>query len=298
MKINRILFIAILSFASISMYGQENTEISSNWKRGGLVSVNFSQVALHNWAAGGENTISGVSFVNLFANYKKNKMTWDNTVDLGYGLMKQGDNGLIKSDDKIEIASKYGQYAFEKWYYTGLLNFKTQFAPGFQKPTDLNKISDFMAPAYLNIAIGMDFKPNDNFTLFLSPVTGKITIVNSPYLSGLGAYGITPGESIRYEFGGYIKVAYKVDIMENVNFQTKLDLFSNYFHNPGNIDINWESMLAFKVNDFLSANIFFMMIYDDDIKIAIDTDDDGIADKSGPRAQMKEMFGLGLSYKF
>lgn len=299
MKMNKIALLLIICFISTISFAQdEANKKEEGWKKGGLVTLNFTQVTLHNWAAGGENSLSGVGFVNLFANYKKNRMTWDNTIDLGYGLLKQGEGDIMKSDDKIEISSKYGQYAFEHWYYSGLVSFKSQFATGYQKPGDANKISDFMAPGYLNIAIGMDYKPNDNLTVLISPLTGKTTFLSSPYLSSIGAYGVEPGKNIRFEFGAYIKAAYKVDIMKNIGFQTKIDLFTNYLNKPENIDVNWESLLSLKVNDYISASVFFMLIYDDDIRIPIDKDGDGIADYNGPRTQLKEMFGLGLSYKF
>ncbi|MDA3820602.1 MAG: DUF3078 domain-containing protein [Candidatus Delongbacteria bacterium] len=102
-------------FASV-VFSQEITEDSlAKWKTGGTLSLNASQVSLTNWAAGGENSISGLGIINLFANYKKNKFTWDNTLDLAYGLIRQGDDPVIKSDDKIDFASKAGQHAFNDW---------------------------------------------------------------------------------------------------------------------------------------------------------------------------------------
>ncbi|MBP7077134.1 MAG: DUF3078 domain-containing protein [Bacteroidales bacterium] len=284
---------------STGVYSQtENEKIHGEWKRGGVFNLSFSQLTLHNWVAGGENSISGTSFLNLYANYSKNKMTWDNTLDLGYGLLKQGKRDFIKSDDKFEVSSKYGRYAFKHWYYSGLLSFKTQFAAGYRNPEDTVIISDFLSPAYINAAIGMDYKPNDNLSVFISPFTGKATIISSDYLSSLGVFGVDAGKKFRPEFGGFIKVLYKVDIMTNVAFNTKLELFSNYLHKPQNIDINWENILALKINDYLSATVQFHLMYDDDIHIGIDTDDDGQPNKYGPRVQLKEMFGAGLMVKF
>lgn len=291
----KILFTTFVFVLAIGLLSAQD-ENTSNWKKGGMGGLTFSQVSLSNWAAGGENSVSGNLMVNLFANYKKDKLTWDNSFDLGYGLLKQGDLGLRKSDDKIEFDSKLGQYAFENWYYSALINFKTQMLTGYEYSNDANiddiKISNFMAPAYLTIALGMDYKPTDNFSLLISPATGKVTFVNDDDLSAAGAFGVDPGETSRAEFGGFVKAQFKADIMENVNLLTKIDLFSNYMDNPQNIDLNWELLLTMKINEYLSANLSTQMIYDDDIKIA---NDDGTA---SPKLQFKEVFGVGLSYKF
>ncbi|HQL71190.1 MAG TPA: DUF3078 domain-containing protein, partial [Bacteroidales bacterium] len=159
---------AIVTLLVIFPFIVFSQESESGWKRGGVFNLSFSQLTLHNWVAGGQNSITGTSFLNLFANYKGNKFTWDNTLDVGYGLLKQGKADFVKSDDKFEISSKYGQYAFKHWYYSGLLSFKTQFAPGYRNPGDTVMISGFLSPATINLALGMDFKPNDNFSLFIS----------------------------------------------------------------------------------------------------------------------------------
>lgn len=227
-------------------------------------------------------------------------MTWDNTLDLGYGMMRQGtgeDVLYYKTDDKIDFSSKYGRYAFEHWYYTGLVSFKSQFTEGFKKATDTVRISNFLAPAYVNISIGMDYKPNDNFTLYVSPFSGKITFVTDTMLSNAGAYGVTPGEIVRFEFGGYVKAQFKANLAKNISYTTRLELFSNYLEKPQNIDVNWENVLNFKINNFFSANLHITMLYDDDTKIDIDRNGDGIYDGKGSRLQIKQLFGIGITYK-
>jgi hypothetical protein len=275
----------------------------TGWKTGGMVSLNFSQTSLINWASGGENSYSGNGLVNLFANYKRKKLTWDNSLDIGYGLLKQGEEGLRKTDDKIDFLSKYGRNAFSNWYFAGLVHFKTQMTPGYNYPNDSVFISRLFAPAYTLISIGMDYKPSDNLNLFISPLTGKFTFVNDERLANEGAFGVTPaeydgigtlitaGKKSRAELGGYVRFLYKRDVFENVNFLTKVDLFTNYLDNPQRIDINWEVLIALKVNKFITATIATHLIYDHDINI---TDKDG---RTGPRTQFKEVFAVGFSYK-
>lgn len=270
------------------------------WKKGAVFSLNLSQVSLTNWSAGGQNSISINGLANMFAIYKMKKTSWENYLNLGYGLLKQGkESDFIKTDDKIEFVSKYGKKASKSWYYSALLSFNSQFTNGYNYPNDSVEISKFLAPGYVLGAVGMDYKPNKNFSSFIAPFTSKITIVNDKSLSDNGAFGIDTGKVFRNEFGGYIRLAYNKEISKNIVFTTKLDLFSNYLHNPQNIDINFETLINIKLNKFLSAVITTSLIYDDDIKIGIDTNNDGIIDKEvNSKIQFKEVLGIGLSYNF
>jgi hypothetical protein len=285
----------------------------SGWKRGGVIRLSFSQASFTNWAAGGQNSISLNGLFSMFANYKKNHNSWDNMLDIGYGFLQQGKDGkVIKTDDKIDFTSKYGRAASKHWYYAALFNFKTQMAPGYNYPNDSIKISNIFAPAYLLLALGMDFKPNDHFSAFLSPLNLKNTFVNNTILADAGAFGvdkatydvtgtlIAHGKKFKSEFGGYVRLVYQTTFFEDksVSLLTKLDLFSNYMHNPQNVDVSWETIIGFKVNKYISATITTQLVYDDDIKIGIDKNGDGVIEAYGPRTQFKEVLGIGFSYNF
>jgi len=273
-------------------------EGENGWDKGANLAINLSQVSLTNWAAGGQNSLAINGLLSSFANYKMDKLSWDNLLDLGYGVIKQGSKDFFKADDKLQFNSKVGYSLSEKISAAALLNLKSQMAPGYPSPDDMTLISDLFAPAYLIGAIGIDFKPNENLSVFVSPVAIKMTFVMNQELSDAGSFGVEPGENFRGEFGGYIRMAYARDLMENVNFQTKLDLFSNYLNNPQYIDVNWEVLLMMKINKFLSASINTNLIYDRDIEIGKDTNDDGEMDDFGPRVQFKELIGVGLSFSF
>ena len=257
------------------------------------------QTSLTNWSAGGENSLSINGLINAQANLKKGESNWANSLEIGYGLLKQGtDAGFVKTDDKIELVSKYGYHAFGKWNYAVLFSFKTQMANGYNYPNDSVAISKFLAPGYILGAAGLDYMPNDNFSAFIAPITGKVTLVNDQALADSGAYGVKPGQKSRIEMGGYIRLAFRKDLFENVNFSTKIDLFSNYLDNPQNIDINWETLLTLKANKYLSATLSTLLIYDDNIKIEQDTNNDGVIDSKGPRIQFKEVLSIGITLQF
>jgi hypothetical protein len=278
-------------------------DTTQGWKKGGVVSLNLAQTSLTNWSAGGQNSFAVNGLLSTFANYKKGKTSWVNSLDLGYGLLKQGSTGYRKTDDKFDFLSKYGYEAFKNFYYAALFNFKTQMAPGWKYNEDNSKtkISNLFAPAYLTVALGLDYKPSAYLSAFIAPLTGKITFVTDKELSDAGAFGVTPGKTSFSEFGGYLRAIYskndfKIEFLKNVTFTTKIDLFSNYIKNPENIVVNWETLIAFKVNKFLSANINTQLVYDDKIKIPVIRD--RVPKSIGSLVQFKEIIGVGFSYNF
>ena len=295
----KITFLALCLIASSLIFAQ-NAEPDTSWKKGGFIGINFNQVSLSQWAPGGDNNLSLSSAVNLFANYEKDKTIWSNSLDLAYALIKTSSDPIRKSDDKIDFTSKYGYKIGEgKWYYAALLNFKSQFAEGFKYPDDSNVVSKFMSPAYLTLALGLTYKPTDYFEVFLSPATGKWTFVNDQTLADAGAYGVKAadiengvlvpgsGENLRSEFGAYLNMKFKKDIMENITFMTKLELFNNYTDedkdNAKNIDVNWETSLIMKVNKFITASVIAQLVYDANVV---------------QRTQYKQVIGVGFGYKF
>ena len=150
-----------------------------------------------------------------------------------------------------------------------------------------------MAPAYLTVATGLEYQPSEMFSLFITPVSGKFTFVTDEELSEEGAFGVDPGEKARAELGATLKSELKTPVMNNVNLTTTLTLFSNYFNQPENIDVNWDVTVNMKINDYLSANLLTSLIYDHDVLVPINDQGD-----TGRRIQFKQLFGVGLSYKF
>ena len=285
-------------------YAQE--EAPKKWTRSGDIGLNFSQSHLSNWAAGGDNALNWQGIFNYNVNYAHEKNKWDNNISLALGYSHLGDAKAIKTDDKIELNSLYGYKATEKLFYSLAFSFKTQFADGFDYKNDsTNRISGFMVPAYITLGLGMEYVPNNNFSINFAPLTGRITIVNDQDMADAGAFGVDPaeydeitgdkindGKTTRFEFGAKMTAKLDVKIAENVSFNSKLELFSDYLKNPQNIDVDWQNLITMKVNSWLNANITAHLIYDDDIMI---TDKDG---NIGPRTQFKEVLSIGLSYKF
>lgn len=275
-----------------------NDTIPQVWKKGGLLSLNVNQGSLSNWAAGGDRaSLSIASLVNLYAFYKKDKHIWDNNLDLAYGIVSTTSLGTRKADDRIDFLSKYGyQISKKNWYAGVLFNFRTQFAKGYSYPEDNKpkvRTSNVFAPAYILLSPNITYQPSENFSVSLSPATARWVIVADDSLSSVGAFGVDPGKKIRTEFGAFASVNYKTKISENASYQGRLDLFSNYLHNPQNIDIYLTNILLLKATKYITVNFSLDMIYDDDVK-TIDKD----GNPGGPKPQLKQLLGVGLAYRF
>lgn len=299
------LILSGILLVSVLAKGQDKADTA--WKVSSDISLMVAQSSFTNWAAGGENNITLNGFFNFYAGYIKGKSKWENMLGLAYGQSKIGEKEFRKNEDKIDFLSNYGLKAAEKWYYSANFNFKTQFADGFNYHEDTDtipteKISSFMAPGYISLGIGMEYRPFEYMSFYISPATVRWIIVNDTALANDGAFGVEPekyddqgnyiaGEKVKNEFGAYFRFLFVKDIWKNVNLNTKLELFSNYLENPQNIDVNWDTMIGLKVNDWLSASFGLQLLYDDDTPI---TDKD---DNTGPRTQIKQLFSVGLTYK-
>jgi len=282
--------------ASATIAKDANDTIPKTWKVGGLFSLNVNQAQLSNWAAGGDNSSFALTaLVNAHAFYLKGKHSWDNTANLGYGVVTTTSLGTRKTTDMIDLLSKYGYDIGKHWYISGLFNFRTQFAPGYAYPTSTTKTltSDLFAPAYVLLSPGFNYKPNNDFSFFISPATARWVIVNNDSLSAAGAYGVDPGKKTRFEFGAFASLTYNKKISPSATYAGRLDLFSNYLHNPQNISLYMTNMLAVKVSKYISMNLSVNFVYDNDIPTV---NADGTT--GGPKLQIQELFGLGFAYKF
>jgi hypothetical protein len=267
------------------------------WTLFGNGSVGFTQTALVNWAKGGESSLSMLFTGRYNANYSKDKMRWENSAEFRYGLTQMKSRGFEKTDDKIEIQSRYGYSAFKQWYYSAESNFRTQIAHGYKYPDKDNPFSAFMAPGYLTFSIGMDYKPHKDFSLFLSPFTSKTTYVLDTALIDPTYYGLDPGQKKLWEPGMIVKVNWKTKVTENISYETRAELFNNYKYTLQKFTFDWEQMLVMQVNQYISTRILTQTIYDYNTKFPV-YDDQGNETGRKAKWQFKEFFTIGFNYKF
>jgi hypothetical protein len=265
------------------------------WKKNGNVSFLFNQSNFNNWSAGGENNVSGNLGLNYNFNYKKKDLTWDNKVLAFYGLL-QSKNAAYekKTDDRFEFNSVLGKKAIGEWYYSLFLNFRTQFTKGFIYSKDINgkevrtENTNVLSPGYLTFGPGFFWKKRDNLKVNLAPLTSKFTFVDKRFTSvanyAKGNYfGVDANKSSLYQLGFYASGYYKLNIMNNISAENTLNLFTNYLEEVKNVDLDYSLLIVMKVNKYLSTNIAFQTIYDDN---------------AFPGFQTRQIFGLGVNYWF
>jgi hypothetical protein len=265
------------------------------WKKGGLFNVNINQGSLNNWSAGGDKfSFSLNTYLNLFAFYKKEKKSWDNTLDLAFGIVKTTSLGLRKSNDRIEYTSKFGYGIHKKVNAATLFNSRSQFANGYSYSKNAQGIdtptltSKPLTPTYLLVSVGFDYKPVKQASLFFSPITSRWIVVNNVYLGKL--YGVDSGKVARSELGAFLSANLNTKIGKSFTYKTKMDLFSNYKKNPKNIDVFWTNVITAKISKRINFSFNVDMIYDDDTK--------NTNPNLGPAPQWLQLMGIGFAYNF
>lgn len=271
-----------------------NDTTTRTWKTGGFVGLNAAQGSLSNWAAGGDKfSLALNGNLSAYAFYKKDKHSWDNTLDINLGYINTTSLGSRKNDDRIDLLSKYGYAIGKKWNAGVLFNFRSQLFKGYTYDNDGNRTfsSNFMSPAYVVLSPGFEWKPNKEFSAFMSPATVRWTIVRNDSLASVGAYGVDIGRHAKTEFGAFASLNYFKEVNKMFSYRSRLDLYSNYLEQPKNVDLYWTNLINMKLTKYLTLTYSLDMIYDDDVRLFG-------PDNESPAAQIKSMLGLGFLVKF
>jgi len=295
------------------LLGIQNIALKSQfWKYHTETSFILNQASLSNWVRGGENSVSTALDVTGYANYnnKALKLSSNNFARLKFGYLKSGKNDIRKNLDLLETNSKLNHKAFGKFDFSAILLFKTQLARGYNYTQNTNThdtsilVSKFMNPAILTIGFGLDYKPNKNTSLNFSPFSYKGTFVTDTAHIDQTLYGIPKNRKSLNEPGVSFMITNVFKPIETVTIVNRLQLFTNYIHNPQNIDVDWEMIATATLNWFTDVRFNTHLIFDDDTK----TDElykngqpvlrpDGTRKRTA-RIQFKEMLGFSLFFRF
>lgn len=298
----------------------QDAPAAPKWSIGGVGTLTSTNTAFGKyWQGGAIPSLALAGRAEINANYQSPKMLFENQLILAYGTVRQGTrldsagktNPFLKSDDQIDFTSKYGRSMEGKnLNITGLLNFRTQFAPGYKNREDAlaerNIFSRFFNPAYVNGGIGVEYNKKtevkdtkQEISLYFTPVNSKMTITSDSAFARNCMPKEFYGKTFRYELGSYANVKYKrtfsSPILSNITLQTQADFFLNYLNNPKkNIDVNWTVQISAQVNKYIVVTFFNQLIYDDDIRFDIVRP--GLPTYKAPRTQYKNVTGIGLTY--
>lgn len=316
MKVRGVLIaLFIIAFTQISkaqvLITTTLPDSINHWEKTNAVGLDINQISFVNWSVGGNNSIAVLGKGNFIRKYTNGNINWVNELILKYGLNSQEGQETRKTDDQIQLNSTFGyrKDTLSNWYYSAKFNFATQFSNGYSYPNTTDEISGPFAPAYIFLGVGSEYIRKDwGYTAYLSPLTEKTTLVLNQKLANTGAFGVEPGiydadgnllkegKKSRTELGILITNQLKRQIAKNIMLDTRIALYTDYVNNFGNIDVDWQLQLDMTVNEYVKANIGTHIIYDDDIKSSKEID--GVVVKGGPKIQLKQILGVGLSYTF
>ncbi|HET8887071.1 MAG TPA: DUF3078 domain-containing protein [Salinimicrobium sp.] len=295
---NKFVLILFILVGIGGVNAQESEQVVQEWTDTLNVSLLFNQSAFNaEWAGGGTSNIAADAILSYQFNYKSDDWSWDNSLFANYGITKNEDAKYTrKTSDRLEFNSILGRQISEtEWYYSFFTNFKTQFTKGYEYSEDAvtgeetrTEVTHFFSPAYLQIGPGFLWKKSDNLKVNIAPATSRFIFVDKDFTTTPGYvdgayFGIDQGESIRYEFGASVSAYSKYELIKNVNIEHILNLYSNYLDNPQNIDIDYILNVNMTINKYLSTNVIFQAIYDDNTVGAF---------------QVREVFGLAVNYNY
>ncbi|MCI5777469.1 MAG: DUF3078 domain-containing protein [Bacteroidales bacterium] len=255
------------------------------WTLSGVENLQFSQLYVNNWIKGGENSASLLHDFRWKALFVKDRSQWETNVTSKLGLTYTSTLKGRVSDDLLDINSKYGFNAVNKWYYSFLFSFKTQLFRNYSS-SDIEKESPkstLLSPAYLQFIFGMDYKRGDDLSVLLSPYTGIITVVADTADIDPTNFGIDEGKRADFINGFSITVNWKKTIMYGVYYITRVELFYEYFRKNGNKRFDWENVFEFQINRFISTRLNLELRY---------------FDNESEKFQVKENFSISFKYSF
>ncbi|KQR95331.1 hypothetical protein ASG01_05655 [Chryseobacterium sp. Leaf180] len=288
-KISLVLFLLILSFLNAQVVITDTAKVDTlkaprHWSIQAKNSVLFNQAAFSNWVGGGANNVGWLASINYNLTYEKEKNLWENIIILNYGQNTTKGVGTRKTQDVLNVSTNYGRQFSKSWYISSGASVLSQFSGGFEDGNNpsAKKISNFMAPGYVNAGVGITYRPNENLTATLRPANGRFTFVLDPELQLEGTYGLkADGDFFLMQIGFLGSAIYKVKLMENIEVTNTASIFSNYLERPDHMVLSYNMLLNMKINRFISSIITVDLMYDHN---------------QIQKTQLKQTLGVGIAY--
>ncbi len=261
------------------------------WTFNGDYALQFLQNYVSgNWYRGGESNYSALASLVMQANYNnKQKLKWENRLELKYGLQSSRSDSLhsFKStEDLIRLTSKLGLQATKRWYYTVQFIGNTQFSRSYRS-NDPKVYSAFAAPLNINLSIGMDYSVDwmnhrlkGNF--HLAPLAYNMKYTRMLELTR--RLGMEDGRHFLHDFGSEFTVDLEWKMMESLTWKTRLYGYSTYKRT----ELEWENTFTFRFNRYISSRVFIYPRFDDGVR----------RDDHYAFWQLKEFASIGFQYSF
>ena len=284
-------------------------ELAEGWTVGAGIGLDLGSLILINPRAGaGDNRIGIGGASNFFAKYRKGRSAWDNIASLNFAIQKIG-SGILDPDiaegkvpfqkniDELRLNSKFGYKTSEnsKYYYTVDFSMLSQLTPtwpgNFLRDVYDNgtPVSKLFSPATINFSVGMDYKPNDVYSIYFSPLAIKTILVMDDDIAGTpvrnadgliigslhgnpiegdGMGNVASFDNAFFALGASLRAIMTKKMWDDrISFTSNLLLFSNYLDNPQNIDIDWTNEFAVTIFSGLQFSMTANLFYDHDVLV-------------------------------
>lgn len=276
------------------------------WKHWTRFGVTANQAYFNeDWKGGGVNSLALGFNVYHKSDYTKDNFNFVTELDLRYGRLKNKDQMAKKNNDRIFWDNKVSYKFSKNWSLFTSLTYETQFDVGYTygmkdgRDSITGTVSAFMAPGYLTESLGLEYKPNAQFSLRLGTGTARQTFIlddrikpltveeyklkypeRKPITADQVRYGVEAGKSFKNDLAFQITANLDKNIAKNLNLKSRYNLFANYnkLEDPSHrLDVT----LTAKVTSLVNVTMNGVLIYDSDVV---------------SKVQASETLALGITY--
>jgi len=274
-----IITVSVLFFLTGNLTAQQDTIILYKWIPKAVAGFNLSQIALSNWAQGGEDAISWTFMGNGSLSYRSELWHFKNDLKLAYGRTKLGSASYRTTDNELYLESVISRnigWAVEPYFSNTV---RTALAAGFNYDTDPpTEIANFFDPGYLTQSLGFIYDKTPGFSTRLGFAVQEVITNEFTFYSD--DTSTAEVEKIKVETGIESVTSAEYTVMENILLKSKLRLFSR-FESFDVWDVRWDNAIAAQVNEYVNVSFVFLLVYEEaQIKTR----------------QIKEALQLGITY--
>ena len=263
-------------------------DMKTPWRKEATLMLQVTQnYVTPNWYQGGSSSFAGLLIAKGQIGYYTERFTWENTGEWRAGASTVSADSLHKvntTDDLLRLYSKANLRIAPKIFTSVSAEIETRLLPTY-KSNSMELKSGPFSPFRFNAALGLDFKPVQNLSISVSPLSYKVIhIMDTARVKGTD-YGLEIGQRTQHNVGSSVRIEYLWKPVREVALETKFYAYTNYRHVELDLEVNCD----FIINKWLSARLTLHPRYDTSVIMEGDTH---------AKIQFRELLSLGFAHKF
>ena len=263
-------------------------DMKTPWRKEATLMLQVTQnYVTPNWYQGGSSSFAGLLIAKGQIGYYTERFTWENTGEWRAGASTVSADSLHKvntTDDLLRLYSKANLRIAPKIFTSVSAEIETRLLPTY-KSNSMELKSGPFSPFRFNAALGLDFKPVQNLSISVSPLSYKVIhVMDTARVKGTD-YGLEIGQRTQHNVGSSVRIEYLWKPVREVALETKFYAYTNYRHVELDLEVNCD----FIINKWLSARLTLHPRYDTSVIMEGDTH---------AKIQFRELLSLGFAHKF